>query len=274
MHDDDGLLKLVGEVLKRLAPHLGADGSRGCLVVVLTGATVGLAEAVAQMQGLILRGFRLRLAFSGPAEHLIGNAVREGLEGFPQWEVLPGPAWFQALHEADAVAVPMLSVNSLSRLALLIADGQTGNLMLHALFAGKPLILAADGAVQPEGRAALGFGAGNAALRQAVEERLRTVARFGAAVTALSGFAERVAALLPSHATGTTAPAQGRPVLSVSGRVISGGEVMEASRRGADLACPASAVLTPLARETAERHGVRILRNRPDPAEQQARATW
>ncbi|MGE4529253.1 MAG: flavoprotein [Rhodospirillaceae bacterium] len=269
MHDgDEQLQKLVAEVLKRLAPRLGADGSRGCLVVVLTGATVGLAEAAGQLQGLILRGFRLRLAFSATAEHLIGGALRESLEGFPHWEVLPAPAWFQVLREADAVAVPMLSVNALSKLALLIADTQAGNLMLHALFAGKPLILAADGATQPEGRAELGFGAANAALRHAVEERLHAVQRFGATVTGLAGFAECVAALLPARAA-TAAPALRRPVLAADERVISGGTVMAAARRGADLLCAPAALLTPLAREAAERHGVRILRN-----QEEARATW
>ena len=39
-----------------------------------------------------------------------------------------------------------------------------------------------------------------------------------------------------------------------------GGDVMEASRRGVDLVCAAAALVTPLAQETAQRHGVRIVR--------------
>ncbi len=259
--------RLVREVLKRLAPHLGADGSRGPLVVVLTGATVGLDAAVAEIQGLIFRGFQVRLVCSEMAEHLVGQAVRDGLEGFPQWEALPDRSWFKVLAEARGVAVPLLSVTALSKLAALIADTQTGNLILHALFSGKPLVLARDGASQNAGRVALGFGGGNPALLRAVEERFKTVASYGATVVGLDGFAARVAALLPAaaHATPTGATMASviptsRATLATPKRVISGGDVMEASRRGADLVCEPAALVTPLALETAQRHGVRIVR--------------
>lgn len=272
--------RLVREVLKRLAPHLGADGSRGPLVVVLTGATVGLDAAVAEIQGLIFKGFHVRLVCSEMAEHLVGQAVREGLEGFPQWEVLPDRSWFKALVEARGVAVPLLSVNALSKLASLVADTQAGNLILHALFSGKPLVLARDGASQNAGRAALGFGAANPALLRAVEERFKTAASYGATVVGLEGFASQVAALLPvaakspAAATATTMASNltQRTTLATPKRVISGGDVMEASRRGADLVCAAAALVTPLALETAQRHGVRIVRETS--TEQGARARW
>ena len=47
--DDATIRELVREVLWRLAPEIGADGARGELIVVLTGATVGKAEAVDQI---------------------------------------------------------------------------------------------------------------------------------------------------------------------------------------------------------------------------------
>lgn len=267
MNMDDGERnRLVREVLKRLAPHLGADGSRGSLVVVLTGATVGLDDAIAEIQGLIFRGFHVRLACSEMAEHLVGQAVRDGLEGFPQWEILPGRAWFKVLAEARGVAVPLLSVTALSKLAALIGDTQASNLILHALFSGKPLVLARDGASRNPGRAALGFGAGNAALWRAVDERFHSAESFGATVVGLGGFADRVAALLPAKGTSTKDTATmassptARAALATPKRVISGGDIMEASRRGADLVCAPAALVTPLALETAQRHGVRIVR--------------
>lgn len=265
--DRGDLDRLVREVLKRLAPHLGADGSRGSLIVVLTGATVGLDAAIAAIQGLIFRGFHVRLVCSDMAEHLVGQAVTDGLEGFPHWEILPDRGWFKVLAEARGVAVPLLSVTALSKLAALIADTQASNLILHALFSGKPLVLACDGASQNPGRVALGFGNANPALRRAVEERFKTVAGFGATLAGLDGFADRVAALLPGTpaspttigSTMASSPAP-RATLATPKRVISGGDVMEASRRGADLVCPPSALITPLAQETAQRHGVRIVR--------------
>ncbi len=263
--DRGELERLVREVLKRLAPHLGADGSRGSLIVVLTGATVGLDAAIAEIQGLIFKGFHVRLVCSEMAEHLVGQAVKDGLEGFPQWEILPDRSWFKVLAEARGVAVPLLSVTALSKLAALIADTQASNLILHALYSGKPLVLARDGASLNPGRVDLGFGAANPALWRAVEDRFKTVASYGAEVVGLEGFADRVAAKIPASRTSTTGattasiPAP-RATLATPKRVISGGDVMEASRRGADLVCPPAALVTPLALETAQRHGVRIVR--------------
>ena len=264
--DGGELNRLVREVLKRLALQLGADGSRGPVIVVLTGATVGLDAAIAEIQGLILRGFRVRLVCSEMAEHLVGQAVRDGLEGFPQWDILADRAWFKVLAEARGVAVPLLSVTALSKLAALIADTQASNFILHALFSGKPLVLARDGASQGPGRVALGFGAANPALLRAVEERFKTAASYGATVVGLDGFAGQVAARLPATAKSTVhtstmaSSPTARAALATPKRVISGGDVMEASRRGADLVCAAAALVTPLALETAQRHGVRIVR--------------
>lgn len=265
--DGGELNRLVTEVLKRLAPHLGADGSRGSLVVVLTGATVGLDAAIAEIQGLILKGFHVRLVCSEMAEHLVGQSVKDGLEGFPQWDILPDRSWFKVLAEARGVAVPLLSVTALAKLAALIADTQASNLILHALFSGKPLVLARDGASQTSGRVSLGFGNANPALRRAVADRFQTVASYGATVVGLDGFSAQVAALLPAiglstTTTGSTMASTPAPRLTLATpkRVISGGDVMEASRRGADLVCAVAALVTPLALETAQRHGVRIVR--------------
>ncbi len=257
----DAIRDLVREVLRRLAPGLGADGARGEVIVVLTGATVGRDEAADQLISLILQGFRLKLACSEMGAHLNAEAVTGALAGFPHWEVLPPRTWLGALGRADAVAVPLLSVSALSKLAALIADDDAGNLMLHALFAGKPLVLAADGVLPGPGRAALGFGGGNRALLGAVEDRLRAAIGFGAAVVALDGLAARVAAALPlAAAVRSETPAAGRGRRLCAARVVGAGEVAAAARAGDDLYCDATALVTPLAREAAERHGVRIVK--------------
>ena len=54
--------RIVVEVITRLALQLGADGSRGTLVAVFSGATAGFNEAVQQVRLLILDGYRIQLA--------------------------------------------------------------------------------------------------------------------------------------------------------------------------------------------------------------------
>ena len=53
--------------------------------------------------------------------------------------------WLLTLKDSCAVIVPMLSLNTLSKLALLVADNFASNIILHALFAGKPVLLARNG---------------------------------------------------------------------------------------------------------------------------------
>ncbi|NOQ18537.1 MAG: hypothetical protein GQ571_01055, partial [Desulfobacterales bacterium] len=46
---DEKLKKIVTAVISRIAQQMGADGSRGTLVTVFTGATVAFQEAVWQV---------------------------------------------------------------------------------------------------------------------------------------------------------------------------------------------------------------------------------
>jgi hypothetical protein len=265
---DEQIEKIITEVLRRLLPGLGADGSRGAVIVVFTGATVGINEAVQQVRGLIVEGFQPQLVFSEMAEHLYGPWLREQLAGFPHWSQLPAFTWLRALREARAVVVPMMSVNTLSKLALLIADSQTGNLILHGLFTGKPVIVASNGVETNQGRAELGFDKGFPALKQVVDERLKVIAGYGCKVVDVSRLSAAAAAALPRAQArevdvaevATQSPGAGRGVVRHESTLITSGDVLQAERVGAVLQCSARTLITPLARDLAEQHGVRIVR--------------
>ena len=164
MKEEEQLRRVVAEVLRRLLPRIGADGMRGRIVVVFTAATVGFSEALAQVRSLILSGFQVQLVFSEAAEQLYGAIARQQLEGFPEIVPFDASHWLHDLKEARAVVVPLLSVNSLSKLSLLIADNLPANLLLHGLFLGKPVVIAQNGVDPAEaGRGELGFDQGSPA---------------------------------------------------------------------------------------------------------------
>ncbi|PSH03087.1 MAG: hypothetical protein CXZ00_14085 [Acidobacteria bacterium] len=264
---DERIEQAVVEVLKRLLPALGVNGSRGKLIVVFTGATVGSVEAITELRQLILRGFELQLVFSETAEHIYGQWVRDGLAGFPCWDQLPPVTWLRALRETRAVVVPLLSVSSLSKLALLIADSQTGNFMLHGLFTGKPVIVARNG-FEPntKGRAELGFNHGWPELTRVIEERARTVASYGCVLVDITQLSVTVAAALadeaePEPAVATRQVTTSRTLIAHPGGLVTAGDVIAAHRQGADLHCSPRALVTPLARELAAQHGVCIVRD-------------
>ncbi|PKU24080.1 hypothetical protein [Telmatospirillum siberiense] len=266
MSTGDQVTDLVTAVLSRLLPRLGADGRRGSLIVVFTGATVGYDGALDQLRSLILRGFHLRLGFSEMADHLYGEPLREQLAGFPQWSSLPPFTWLRDLREAKGVVVPMLSVNSLSKVAGLIGDNQASNLILHGLFTGKPVVVAKNGVERNRGRVELGFHHGGPSLWRAVDDRLRLAAEYGCTLTDIT----QLAAVADGLAGGSDAIVAaagdvptGRSSVSrvVTNKVITQGDVVEAHRAGADMRCMPQAVITPLARETAARLGVHLVRD-------------
>lgn len=248
--------QLVAEVISRLAPRLGADGRRGRLVVAFSGATASFTETVRQCRLLVLDGYRLRLAFSPAAEQLFGSVVREGLDGFPHVDQVDPAQWLGELLESRAVLCPMLSVNTLSKVSLLTADGLVPNLLVHGLFMGKPVVLARDGVdLAGEGRRALGIDQAAPALRQALDDRLRTVAGYGCHVTDVRSLhATANSALVSSSAR---ASAGARP----AGPLVTAADVRRVHLAGDALSLSPNSLVTPLARDVAMQLGVRLTHN-------------
>ncbi len=254
---------LVAEVIARLAARLGADGRHGLLVGVCTGATVELEQAIGQLGNLLWQGYRLRLAFTRAAEGLYGELVRERLAGLPHVERLDARQWLPALQEARAVVVPLLSVNTLSKLSLLLADNLPTNLILHALFMGKPVIVARDGA-DPlvSGRRELGFHKGNQTLQAALTERLATLSSYGCTLTSAGELSATVTALLGCFASTTPQTYVCKPpAQAAAGKVVTAGQVALAHRQGTNLRVARRGLVTPLARELASRLGVDLLQD-------------
>lgn len=263
---EQDIQRIVVEVIARLAPQLGADGSRGDLIAVFTGATVGFNEAIQQVRSLVLDGYRIRLAFSRAAEELYVQIVRDQLAGFPHISSVEPSEWLSALKDALAVVVPLLSVNTVAKLSQLIADNLATNLILHALFMGKPVIAARNGADPAEKRRGeLGFHKGSPALNQALWQRLQTVAQYGCHLTDVNQVREATNSIfigergsMPERAIKMTPPPQ--KMLTHPGRMVTAGHVLYAHRIGADLRLSPQSLITPLARELASKHRVALMK--------------
>jgi len=262
--NDKQVQQIVAEVLKRLAVHMGASGERGDVIVVFTGATAGFMEAIQQVRSLVVKGFRARLVFSRAAELLCGPVIWRELEGFPQIMAFDDSKWLSNLKSAKAVVVPLLSVDTLSKLSLLIADNLASNLLLHALFTGAPLILAQNG-VDPsdQGRVELHFDQCGPVLASAIRERMEVVRSYGCEVVDVSRLSLAVDAALqrkPAIA-GISRKANGaaKPAIAVQpGKIITAADVLQAQHLGVPIRLRDSSVVTPLARELALKHGVSL----------------
>jgi Flavoprotein len=263
--------QLVTEIISRLTLRMGADGHRGKVLVAISAASVGLAPAVDQLRQMVLGGYRLELAFSEHARALHRDWIGDQLAGFPFVTEIESDEWLGALAAAQAVVVPLLSLNTASKAALLIADTLPTNLILHGLAVGKPVIAAVNGAHPDERhwgakgkRTSISPG-----LRLAVKHRLVTLQELGCR---LVDVLRLNAELNDSFEGPDTSPTLGQPedgshvsarkVWRVRAHTITAGHVRHAHTRGADMELPPGAVVTPLARETAQRCRVALIPDR------------
>jgi hypothetical protein len=266
---DEYAKELVAEIIKRLAQRLGADGTKGELVVVFSGATVGMVDAMVQVRGLIYDGYRVLTAFSDNAKILLGNWVADQLLGQPFVRPITSSNWYSAFSEAKAVVVPLLSLNTAAKVSNLIADSLPANLMLHSLAGGKPLFAASNGAHPEEHHWARKTGAAPE-FRQAALERLKILAGFGCRLSDVKNLRHEVNRVLsgPSSPPGTSVrslskvPEQPAIIIPVE-RVVTAAHVRQARDRGADLRLAPGTVVTPLAREMATSTGVKLMYSEP-----------
>ena len=170
--------------------------------------------------------------------------------------------WLSFLKDARAVVVPLLSLNTLSKLSMLIADNTATNIILHALLMGKPVVVARNGAdPSDKGRVELGFHKGKAALKQAIAQRLQTVEDYGCISTDIRQLRNTVKFMLiseeaPDVKQREITSASPVPTLSISKRFVTANEVLHAWRRGANLNVGYASGMTPLAQDLARRYGV------------------
>lgn len=259
---DERIQQVVVEVLKRLLPHMGATGDRGSVIVVFTGATIGYHEAIDQVRALVMNGYRVQLVFSRGAEALYAKFLWDQLEGFPYVTPMEESKWLHTLKESCAVAVPMLSLNTLSKLALLLADNFASNIILHALFAGKPVLLARNG-VDPsdKGREIPHFDQCGPVLAAAIEERLRLVSGYGCRITDVGEISTAIASLTqhPAGIPEISTHANSSGASAAASSIVTAADVLQAHHLGKQLRISSPAVVTPLARELAMKHGVSLV---------------
>ena len=114
------------------------------LLVLLTGGLTGSEEAAKQLRCLRDSGYRMEVVFSEAGKSVLGSRwlKENGLEGLPVVEKMADG--FVALSNCNAVVVPVMTVNTASKVLNGIADNVVTTVIMHALLQGKPVIVAKD----------------------------------------------------------------------------------------------------------------------------------
>lgn len=263
--DSELINRLVLQVVGRIARKLGADGSRQNLLVVFTGCSGDVAGAVDIVKKLLMKGYRLPLFFSSTAGNSYRESVEKQLEGLPFIQTVNTGQWSQWTDElgcADGVLVPLVSVNTLSRLSLLMADAPHTHLLLNAITEGKPVVLVSNTSTVS--------ASPSRHLKEAMQQRLSTVEQYGAAVCESSQVISRFETYFPTSSNQTaqnslpelasappsesTTPLYSqdpltKPTRRLSGRVLTATAVTQAARGGYDLECEQGVIITPMAKD-------------------------
>ena len=262
---DEQVKRLVEEIIKRLAHQLGADGTKGEIIVAFSGATVGMADALAQVRGLIFDGYSVLTAFSENARVMFGSWVDDQLLGLPFVSAINPSNWYSVFTGARAVVVPLLSLNTMAKASHLIADTLPTNLMLHALADGKPLIASPNGA-HPEERHWAGKTGAATAFRRAALERLKTLEGFGCRLTDVKNLRIEVNRVLTGpvpRAGNSEQSLSNEPAyegwITLGQRVVTASHIRQARDRGVGLRLAPGAIVTPLAKELASSTGVNLM---------------
>ncbi len=256
MSDEELVRRVVAEVLRRLGHPVQAPD----ILVLLTGGTIGWPRAREGLRALAAEGITFRMACSRAAARI--HKREELLELCPSGYIVQEDgeqgAW-HLLQEIRGVLVPVLTRKTAARVAMLDFAGLIPNLILEALMRGLPVVAARDAADpdHPEWRSVLG-GEAHPGLAAALRENLRRVEALGVRLVAAAdlGAAAREtlglgrAAALKAHHPSAAPVARG---------VITAAEILAAAREGREIRLGPGVLVTPLARDVATEHGVRLL---------------
>lgn len=265
------LSELVQKVLYLIAQRMSEENDKQeYVLVVFTGATAGFVQAFSAIEQLMLSGMQVRIVMSDAAKAIYGDKIDERLLSWPTASLLSGETWFCDLKAAKGVVVPMLSVSALSKISGLMADSLTTNLILQALFMGKPVVAAIDGC-QPgnDDRKQLGLDSGTPALQEALGQRLIKLNDFGCSLVK-SGDLGWVSSCLMKNPVQPVMNSENKTTTKTAMDTAEGGGtltskmvdtalVRRAIREKKAIQLGASGVITPLALELAQQQGLQII---------------
>jgi flavoprotein len=267
MMTKEQIQKIAVEVIGKLAVRLGANGSKGILITLLTAATAEFEQAIDQIRCLVLNGYKIQLLLSENAEALYGKVMRDQLAGYPHIDSLDTSDWLKSVKESDAIVVPLLSMNTLSKISMLIADNLVTNLILHALFSGKPVFAGQNGA-HPDAvhwSQKLGISEQNPTLRQTVLKRMETVRGYGCHLMDTRDLKSIVNKALSNKQRSITTPSgkgdlKKGSAICLHVKTVTAAHVRQAHMANADLILPPGALITPLAWDMAMTYRVELIK--------------
>ncbi|MBC9783846.1 flavoprotein [Heliobacterium chlorum] len=262
---DDNLVRLVtAEVMRRLnQAGIGNEPPtrpRFRVMAIFTGGSIGLEEGLQSLQELEQRSCEMTIVLSHAAEQIVGvKRIKERLGDDVEIITPSNPYPGKLLRQADLVMVPVLTQNTMAKLAHTLSDTLPTTLVFQALMLGKPVI-AAQNAADPKDcwRTGAAMDKAPIVLVRAFQENLQRVRDYGVQLVDVNRLATEAGQMLDlqlssdsDRAPAKTAVKKGLVTAEMIRSVaLNGGRTFNASTND---------VITPLARDIARDFGVEII---------------
>jgi len=228
-------------------------------LVLFTGGKTKYQEALEEVKKLKAQGWSFIFACSESAEAIYGKELRES---FPEIEFLTSPLNVSPLavqEKMDLVLIPALSQNSVVKIALGLGDTLPTLLIKMALLLGKPILAAKNAADSRYFCQQRGLGNPSPALLEVMDGYLERLSSFGIRLVDVLALARTAEEMVEKKKEEEVVKSQ--PLNASPKRVITGEDVLAAVNKGEDLLYGPGYLLTPLARELASQHGVKLLQS-------------
>lgn len=249
--DINALVKLITEeVLKELERQ---NKPRGKALLLFTGAAIGFAEALESIKRL-KPSLEMTAFLSKSAEYVLTKEVLATQLDIPVVTESVCTSLFPLYRGVDYVIVPSFTMNSLSKTALGICDTAITSIISHCLMEGIPVIAASNACdIEDPERLAHGMNKSPGAYISLYKTYIKMCESYGIVFAkageldlCVSGFCKKT-------------PQETKKHVVFDKKVLSRNDLMQYTEDG-KMFVTQDAIITDLARETAIRHNIQIIR--------------
>ena len=185
--DKEKLVELVkAEIIRQLGIESLAGKDKGAVpckhaLAIFTGGTIGLEESLIELQKIQALHIEVSVVLSMAAEKIIGiDLIKKQLGSNINLVTTHSPYPGKLLRDSDFVIVPVLTQNTVAKLAYTLSDTLPSTLIMQGLMMGKPILAAMNAADPQDGwRIQKNMGRATPALAESLRQNLKKVESYG-----------------------------------------------------------------------------------------------
>ncbi len=250
MNVDEMIDIIVNEVIKRIKSEKHEQGKRA--LVLFTGGNIGFKSSIENTKKLINDGWNLKVILSKNANFILNsNVIKQelGIEDvFVEGEI-DDINYLQ--QDIDKIIIPILTMNSASKIAYGISDTLVTYLVSWGIMKGIPVIAAKD-ACDPENDIRLKLNSQSpVAYNNMIKDNLKKLESYNIRFTSAEKLYEDV-----TNFSGGIQP-DNQPVL-LKKKLITAEDIMKVKEDSCEIVVPKDTIVTALAKDMADSMGVNI----------------